>query len=104
MTARNGVDAPYLHLSRPDLADNGLVLDFEIVGEEEGFAQNQGQRSVAFKGKEKILRASGSRRRVVGDDAEVLIVGFHEDVAAAEMDFVGAQRAFHEKEFVFQGE
>ena len=39
---------------------------------------------------------------VGGDDAEVLVVGLHEDVAAAEVDLVGAQVAADDEEAVVE--
>ena len=39
-------------------------------------------------------------RAAIGNDAEVLVVGFHEDVAGAEVDFVGAEGALDAEKLV----
>ena len=36
--------------SRADLAEDGGVGDFFVVGEEDGFGENEGERRVAFEG------------------------------------------------------
>src|SRR5690349_227759 len=62
-----------------DLAGDGFVFDLRVVGEEEGFGEDDGEGLVAFEGEEDV--GGGIGGGAVGDDAEVLVVGFHEDVA-----------------------
>src|ERR1035441_2690439 len=80
-----------------DLAEVGEVGDFLVGGEEEGFGEDDGQRVVAFE--REVEGGGGGVGRGVGDDAEVLVVGFHEDVSGAEVDFVGAFGALDAEEF-----
>jgi len=81
-----------------DLPRDGGVGDFLVVGEEEGFGEDDGEDVVAFEGEVDFGGVAA-----VGDDAEVLVVGFHEDVGGAEVDFVGAEFAFDGEEIVGEG-
>jgi hypothetical protein len=70
--------------SGADLAGDGGVFDGVVVGEEEGFGEDEGEGGVAFEGEVEV--GGGGFGGLVGDDAEVLVVGFHEDVGGAEVD------------------
>ena len=48
-----------------------------VSSQQEGFAQNHGQGLIAFEGQEQ----AGGRVGASGNNAQVLVIGFHQDVA-----------------------
>jgi hypothetical protein len=76
------------------------IFDLPVVGKHERLTQDDGQSRISLEGEKDVFRRVLSAG---GDDAEVLVVGFHEDVAAAEVDFVGAEVAFDDEEADCQG-
>ena len=69
-----------------DLTCDGGVLDFVVLRQEQGLADDDGEGVISFKRQEQIL-GLGSRSRI-GHNAQVLIVRLHQDVARAKVDFV----------------
>ena len=63
-----------------DLIQNALVFYFFIRSQEKGFAEDDRQRVVPFERQEDLRRIGGGRTSPVRYDAEVAIVGFHQDV------------------------
>ena len=77
-------------LPHQNLAHDRGILDLAILGEEERFAENDRQHAVALEWQKNCRPLAG---RWLGDDAEVLIVRRHQDVAAAQVNLVGPQVA-----------
>src|SRR5204862_907640 len=82
------------------LLGDGRVGDFVVGREQHGFAEDEGERAIAFEWQKGLPRLRLSACRY---DAEIPVIRRHEDVPAAEVDFVGVQFAPNEEEFVFEG-
>jgi hypothetical protein len=79
-----------------NLAENGWVLNFGIIRKHKSFAKNHRKRGIALKGeKDRFCGAFV----MVGNDAEVLTIGFHQNIAAAQVDVVSAEGALHNQKF-----
>src|SRR5207249_10296731 len=75
-----------------DLPYDGCIGNLAVLGEQESLAEDDGEHVIPLEGKE-VPVVLGCRRPALGDDAQVLIIGRHEDVAAAQVNLVGAQVA-----------
>jgi hypothetical protein len=82
-----------------DLPRNRRVGNRSVIRQQKRLAQNGRKHVVAFEGQKNIIRFCRTAR---GHDAKILIVRLHQDVAAAEMDFVSAQVAAHYQKAVMQ--
>lgn len=76
------------------LPGNGRIADLRILRQQKGFAQDNGQGLVALEGQEDAIfhHATRPSRR---DDAQVLVIRFHQDIPRAQMDFICADVAAH---------
>jgi hypothetical protein len=84
------------------LARNRLFGDFRIGGQQKGFTQNHGQGLVAFEGVENAPGLTFGGGTADLNDAQILVVGFHQDIAAAKVNFVSSDLAVHDQEFIGQ--
>ena len=84
------------------LAQEGWVIDLSVVGEEEGFAEDEGKTAISFEGEEDVFLA-GCGKGTVLEAAEIFVVGLHEVVAAAEVNLVCAKVTLDDEEAVFNG-
>src|SRR5262249_22996436 len=82
-----------------DLTYDGWVLDLVVVGEQEGFAQDDREERVALEGKHHPLGLAYVAR---WHDAEVGGVRLHLDVGTAEVDAIRAQLAVHNEEAILE--
>src|SRR5712692_11388363 len=85
-----------------DLARDGRVFDRGVVGEHEGLAQDHRHGAVALEGQIDVAGLAGEAGTLRRYDAQVLVVRLHLDVAAAQVDPVGAQIAAHDEEAVLE--
>ncbi len=69
-----------------------------VLCEEERFAQYYGEGAVAFEGEEEFVSKASCRGPLGWNDAEVLVVRFHEYVAAPEVNLVCAYVALDDQE------
>jgi hypothetical protein len=90
---RLGLD-PHLNLGH-----DRWIRDLLVVRQQKCLAQNNRKRPIALKRQEHLTRPFLILSR---HDAEIWVVRLHEDVAAAEVDFVGADVAAHDEEFVLE--
>src|SRR5687768_14863924 len=73
---------PSLRLRSAQLPRDRQVRDRGVVDEHEGLAEDDRELLVALEREVDIVAAG----RAIGNDAEVLVVRLHQDVAAAEVD------------------
>src|SRR5262245_25439165 len=72
------------------LSRDRRIGNLVVGGEQKRLAQNHRQRLIALEGQEQA-RVLAARR----DDAQILVVRLHQDVAASQMDFICAKLAAH---------
>src|SRR5579862_2904359 len=82
--SRRQLIAGAIRLRVSDLAQNCLVLDCLVVGQQKCLAEDYAQHRVSLEGQ------GNSRGAVAGtsNDAEVAAARFHDDVAAAQMNAI----------------
>lgn len=86
--------------SLPNLTKNRPVLYLPILCQQHRLTNNDRQHVVAFERKKYFSRLIVFS---VGDNTEVLVVGFHQYITATNMDFVGTQIAFYQEVSTIKG-
>ena len=84
-----------------DLISDRGVGDFSVRRQQHRLAHDDRQERIARERK-KHLDADGNGHAKAGHDAQIFVVGRHEDIAAAEVNFVGAQVAADDEEAVLK--
>ena len=79
-----------------NLRDNRAVGNLVVFRQQHGFGEDYRERVVALRWDKQLVGCVFFA--AVGYDAEVLVVRQHQDVAAADVDFVGTQLALHNEE------
>jgi hypothetical protein len=82
------------------LTENDWILDCPVVRKQECLTQDDRECRISFEREIHLWRCGTSLR--IRDDAEVLVVGFHQDVARAEMDLVPSPCSLYEEESITQ--
>src|SRR5436190_19171353 len=82
-----------------DLAHDARISDFCVVGQEEGFTDDGGKGAVALE-----RQSHGKILGIVSlqHDAEILVIGLHQNVAAGQMYFVSPPTALDAQEPLFK--
>ena len=73
-----------------DLRYNRGVLDLFVISKHHRFTEYDSHGSVTFKWQENFFRCLIGQR-TLGHDTQILIIGFHENIARSQVDFVGSQ-------------
>ncbi len=79
-----------------NLRGNRAVGNLVVFCQQHGFGEDDRERVVALKRDKQLVGCVFFA--AVGYDAEVLVVWQHQDVAAADVDFVGTQLALYDEE------
>ncbi len=83
-----------------DLAEDGGIGDPVIVGEEERLAEDDREHLITLEGEEDPAGRRAARDVLALNDAEILVIRLHQDVAAAEVDLVRADLPADDEELV----
>jgi len=80
--------------------NDGWISDLRVLSKQEGFGEDDGEERIAFEWQEELL-GRGYSEPGFGDDAQVLVVRLHQDVARTQVNLIGAQVAAHDEKASF---